>query len=103
MCCAQTTTRASAITRAHLACRAVRSHIAWTAQKTTSLNNGAAGGRTGSNLSCVAHFTTNDNLTIWTLQERLNTRPALEPTVLFYLHFLLHRNLHRESTRVFFL
>ena len=39
------------------------------------------GGRAGSNLSCVAHFVANEDLTVWTLQERLNTRPALEPTV----------------------
>ena len=39
------------------------------------------GGKTGSNLTCVAHFITNKDMSVWTLQERLNTRPALEPTV----------------------
>lgn len=40
--------------------------------------------RVGSNLSCVAHFIANEDITVWTLQERLNTRPALEPTVRQY-------------------
>lgn len=41
--------------------------------------------RAGSNLSCVAHFITNTDMSVWTLQERLNTRPALEPTVRHYV------------------
>jgi hypothetical protein len=41
------------------------------------------GGKKASNLSCVAHFTTNDDLSVWKLQERLNTRPALEPTFVY--------------------
>ena len=41
---------------------------------------GPGGARHASNLSCVAHFTTSADLSVWTLRERINLRPALEPT-----------------------
>ena len=44
---------------------------------------GPGGAHHGSNLSCLAHFIANDDLSVWSLQERINTRPALEATFVY--------------------
>jgi hypothetical protein len=44
---------------------------------------GPGGAHHASNLSCVAHFIANEDLSVWTLQERITTKPALEPTFVY--------------------